>query len=228
MKHYKKIDENRYFIEDVIIEPTIDKDGNLTYEVPSNYIEEPFPNDTPLYKPKWDSKTKKWVEGDLTAELDAKKLNKIEEINTLAKHYKTMPMAQKINGATYYFFGGRKNAQKYKEAYDLAKNLRRKKGIVKVLSAMPSNWDNDNSDEIVSLSEFVEVTEAEITKAIHTIGLNVYNNWYKQNQLLKLIQLANSIEEVEKITWDDKSPNDNFTFEESKIGDAPAMSKVNV
>lgn len=82
-----------------------------------------------------------------------------------------------------YFFGGRSSGQKYKEAFELAQLLGQTKGEVRAVDRM------------------VEVDEEYIKEILVAIGTSTYQAWYKLQQLMTMIENANTTEEVNQISW---------------------------
>lgn len=82
-----------------------------------------------------------------------------------------------------FFYGGRINGQKYKEAFDLAKMLGKETGT------------------IAHTTGLVEVDEAFVTEILVAIGLATYQAWYKFQILAETIKNTTTTEDLEIITW---------------------------
>jgi len=86
MKILRRIDGNGNFIEDVVIEPTLDEEGNETYDITDDLIEETVPDG--LHLPKWSGT--EWIEGDMEASTTSKKQGRYSRLQSI--------FAKKANG----------------------------------------------------------------------------------------------------------------------------------
>jgi len=86
MRIFRKIDKDGYFIEDVVLEPTIDESGRETYDITDNLIKETVPDG--LHLPRWNGS--EWVEGDTEAATASKKQGRYSRLQII--------FAQKANG----------------------------------------------------------------------------------------------------------------------------------
>jgi len=86
MRIFRKIDKDGYFIEDVVLEPTIDESGRETYDITDNLIKETVPDG--LHLSRWNGS--EWVEGDTEAATASKKQGRYSRLQII--------FAQKANG----------------------------------------------------------------------------------------------------------------------------------
>lgn len=110
-------------------------------------------------------------------EIKAMKLLELEQI-------KDMEQDKSVLVRDLYFFGGRTNGQKYREAYDLA--------LLNGLSSVI----------IAHTHGFIEVEETYINEILREIGNATYATWYKFKQLESMVNNAKTEIEVESIGWD--------------------------
>ncbi len=97
---YRKIDKNGYYLEDVIWEPKLDKNGTPLESKPKDLIREEFSHDKPLYKPKWDGT--EWVEGNTDAATQASVERRIGSIEQyIYEHYSMKKQSQDRSYQSY-------------------------------------------------------------------------------------------------------------------------------
>lgn len=111
-------------------------------------------------------------------ELKAQKIFEFERIKDKAQ-------LEPVKVRDLFFFGGRENAQKYKEAFDLAKMMGKTSGV------------------FAHTEGFVEVDEDFAKEVIIAVGASVYNAWYKFRQLETIVNSAKTKRELDKIKWED-------------------------
>lgn len=111
-------------------------------------------------------------------ELKAQKIFEFERIKDKAQ-------LEPVKVRDLFFFGGRENAQKYKEAFDLAKMMGKTSGV------------------FAHTEGFVEVDEDFAKEVIIAVGAASYSAWYKFRQLETIVNSAKTKRELDKIKWED-------------------------
>lgn len=204
-KHVYEINEEGYFVRDVLIRED--------EEVPENYIETLLPQG--MFSPKWEGG--QWVHGITEEEIDklygrdleSLRISKMQELSLACNQSILGRFSAVVDGVTYYFSNDMEAQSNFKDA-----KLSFADGTVDEYLGGAVPWTcYDTDGKVCRLNLNAEQFQSVyVTRLLHQNGAISK----LRDDLQKKVDIAADPSEIEKITWDSMAVNIEAEFVEEE------------